>query len=96
MDIALGSANNGALSYQPPLTRESKSASGKYAFSGRTATTSNVLWDCLECWDEWINGIVPEVAKALSNAGLTYDNAYKMFDDEYVNKWSETLYNESG
>jgi hypothetical protein len=96
MDIALGCANNGVIAYEPPLTRDTIAAGTTYAFSGRTATQSNVLWDCLECWDYWANTLVPEVAEALYQAGLTYDNASKMFDEEYVEKWSETLYNESG
>lgn len=96
MDIALGCANNGVIAYDPPLTRDTKAGGNTYAFSGRTTTQSNVLWDCLECWDYWANSVVPEVAEALYQAGLTYDNASKMFDEEYVEKWSETLYNESG
>ena len=96
MDIALGCANNGVIAYEPPLTRDTKAGGTTYAFSGRTSNQSNVLWDCLECWDYWSNTIVPEVAEALYQAGLTYDNASKMFDEEYVEKWSETLYNESG
>lgn len=96
MDIALGCANNGVIAYEPPITRDSKAGGSSYVFAGRSATQSNVLWDCLECWDEWANGIVPEVAQALYDAGLTYENASHMFDDEYVNKWSETIYNESG
>lgn len=96
MDIALGCANNGVIAYDPPLTRDTLAGGSTYAFSGRTATQSNVLWDCLECWDYWANILVPEVAQALYEAGLTYENASRMFDDEYVGKWSETLYNESG
>ena len=96
MDIALGGANNGVIAYEPPLTRDTRAGGSTYAFSGRTTNQSNVLWDCLECWDYWANTLVPEVAQALYDAGLTYENASKMFDEEYVNKWSETLYNESG
>ena len=96
MDIALGCANNGVIAYDPPITRDSKAGGSSYVFAGRSASQSNVLWDCLECWEEWAENIVPEVAQALYDAGLTYENASKMFDEEYVNKWSETLYNESG
>lgn len=96
MDIALGCANNGVIAYEPPLTRDTRAGGTTYAYSGRTTTQSNVLWDCLECWDYWANTLVPEVATALYDAGLTYDNVSKMFDEEYVEKWSETLYNESG
>lgn len=97
MDIALGSANNGVIAYTPPLTRDTLKADGlTYAYSGRTQTQSNTLWDCLENWDIWRDTIVHDVAVALFDAGLTYENCSKMFDDEYVEKWSETLYNESG
>jgi len=97
MDIALGNTNQGQLAFDPPMTRDSLiPGTSNYAFSGRSSTTSNVLWDCLEAWDYWANTIVPKVAKALYKAGLTYDNITKMFDEEYVDKWSETIYNESG
>ena len=96
MDIALGCANNGVIAYEPPITRDSRAGGSSYVFAGRSAIQSNVLWDCLECWDVWMEEIVPEVAQALYDAGLTYENASHMFDEEYVNKWSETIYNESG
>lgn len=97
MDIALGCANNGVITYEPPLTRNTMRADGvTYAFSGRTSTQSNTLWDCLENWDYWSRQLVPTVAQALYNAGLTYENISKMFDDNYVNKWAEVLYNDSG
>lgn len=97
MDIALGCANNGVITYDPPLTRNTKRADGvTYAFSGRTSSQSNTLWDCLENWSYWSDQLVPEVAQALYDAGLTYENISHMFDDNYVNKWAETLYNDSG
>jgi hypothetical protein len=97
MDIALGCANNGVITYDPPLTRSTKRADGvTYAFSGRTSSQSNTLWDCLENWTYWSDQLVPEVAQALYDAGLTYENISHMFDDNYVNKWAETLYNDSG
>lgn len=96
MDVALGCANNGVIAYEPPLTRDSRNAGGGYVFSGRTSTQSNTLWDCLESWDYWAGTIVPEVASALYDAGLDYNSAVDMFDKQYQEKWSETLYNESG
>lgn len=97
MDIAMGNTNQGALVLNPPLDRNSViPGTSTYAFSGRGASTSNFLWDCLEAWDEWANTLVPEVAEALYNAGLTYENASQMFDEEYSNKWAESLYNEAG
>ena len=54
------------------------------------------MFDALEAWPEWINTIVPKVADALFDAGLTYDNINYMFDKEYVYKWSESIYNIGG
>ena len=97
MDIALGNTNQGALVLNPPLDRNSViPGTSTKAFSGRGASTSNFMWDCLEAWDEWANNLVPQVAEALYNAGLTYEAVSNMFDEEYSNKWAESLYNEAG
>ena len=102
MDIALGNKNDGGIAYNPPVDRTTKLNTTTYAISGRaadengTVIKSNWLWDALEAWPEWINVIVPKVADALYNAGLTYDNITAMFDDEYANKWCEIMYNQSG
>lgn len=97
MDIALGNTNQGALVLNPPLTRDSViPGTSTKAFSGRGANTSNFMWDCLEAWDYWMNTLVPQVAEALFNAGLNYENVSAMFDDNYSNKWAESLYNEAG
>ena len=98
MDIALGNKNTGGLVYDPPLNRDTRmpGKSDTWAFSGRSTTTSNILWDCLENWTYWIDTIVPKVADALYKAGLNYQNITKMFDENYANKWSELLYNNSG
>lgn len=104
MDIALGNKNDGGIAFNPPINRNTKlpGSQGTYAISGRNAdnngviVTSNWLFDALEAWDEWANVIVPEVADALFNAGLTYDNITKMLDNNYAAKWCEIMYNESG
>lgn len=97
MDIALGNTNQGALVLNPPMDRNTmEPGTTTYAFSGRSSTTSNVLWDCLEAWDHWSNIIVPNVAQALYEAGLNYDNIIKMFDEQYAEAWSESMYNKSG
>lgn len=97
MDIALGNTNQGALVLDPPMTRNTfEPGTTTYAYSGRSQSTSNVLWDCLEAWDYWSNTVVPNVAQALYEAGLDYDNIIRMFDEEYAEKWSETMYNQSG
>lgn len=104
MDIALGNKNDGGIAYEPPIDRNTKlpGSVDTYAISGRSANkqgeiiTSNWLFDALEGWSYWMNRIVPDVADALYNAGLTYNNISKMFDDNYAAKWSEIMYNESG
>ena len=104
MDIALGNKNDGGIAFDPPIDRNTKlpGSQGTYAISGRNAdnngviVTSNWLFDALEAWDEWMNVIVPEVADALFNAGLTYDNITSMMDDNYAAKWCELMYNQSG
>lgn len=95
MDIAMGNRNDGGIAFNPPVDRNTRLGIG-YAISGRSANTSNFLWDALEGWTEWANVIVPKVAQALFVAGLTYENCTKMFDEEYADKWSEILYNKSG
>ena len=97
MDIALGNTNQGQLIFNPPIDRNSyEPGTTTYAFSGRSQKTSNVLWDCLENWNYWSDTIVPDVAQALYTAGLTYDNIVEMFDEQYAERWPETMYNESG
>lgn len=108
MDIALGNKNDGGIAYDPPIDRNTKlkingvESVTTYAYSGRSANdqgevvTSNWLFDALEAWGDWMNSIVPEVADALYNAGLKYDNISKMFDEEYAKAWCELIYNKSG
>ena len=104
MDIALGNKNDGGIAFNPPMDRNTKlpgsvttyGISGRSADSNGTVVTSNWLFDALEAWGYWANTIVPTVADALYDAGLTYDNICKMFDDNYASKWCEIMYNASG
>ena len=104
MDIALGNKNDGGIAFNPPIDRNTKLPGSitTYAISGRSANdqgvvvTSNWLFDALEAWDEWINGIVPKVADALFVAGLKYDTVSNMFDNQYAAAWCELMYNASG
>lgn len=104
MDIALGNKNDGGIAYDPPINRDTKlpGSLSTYAYSGKSAddngniVTTNWLWDALEQWPYWIGTIVPKVADALYQAGLTYDNINNMFDEEYANQWCEIIYNKSG
>lgn len=107
MDIALGNRNTGGIAFDPPIDRNTMMDANTAAISGKSiidtnndtipdTMVSNWLWDALEAWPHWINDIVPEVAAALFNAGLTYNNVIKMLDEEYQSAWSESIYNESG
>ena len=102
MDIALGNRNTGGIAFEPPMDRDTRNpkADGtpdptSWAFSGRSTSTSNWLWDALEAWPAW-QTIVKKVADSLYRAGLTYNKCIEMFDENYANKWAETIYNESG
>lgn len=100
MDIALGNNNQGQITYNPPMTRQTKLGQETYAYSGSAkqygTLRGNWLWNALEAWDDWKDDMLPKVAKALTDAGLTYDNINYMFDKEYVYKWSESIYNIGG
>lgn len=95
MDIAMGNRNDGGIAFNPPVDRTTRLGNG-YAISGKSAVTSNFLWDALEGNTNWANVIVPKVAQALHTAGLDYDTCAEMFDENYAEKWSEILYNKSG
>ena len=98
MDIAVGNKNDGGITFDPPMNRDTRMPddANKYAFTGRSTLTSNTLWDCLEAWDYWMKTIVKDTADALFAAGLKYSNIVKYFDKEYCDKWSEIMYNISG
>lgn len=107
MDIALGNRNTGGIAFDPPISRDTMMDNTTAAISGKSiidtnadtipdTMVSNWLWDALEAWPYWINTIVPDVAAALFEAGLTYQNVIKMLDEEYQNAWCESIYNESG
>lgn len=97
MDIAVGNKNTGGFVFDPPMTRNTTYPDdpNEYAYSGRSSQTSNFLWDCLEEWDYWMQVVVPKVATALYDAGLSYSNVSWIFDEEYSKKWSEVVFNKS-
>ena len=102
MDIALGNQNTGGIVFEPPIDRNTR-LGDTYAISGRSVDantgetiTSNWLWDALEAWPHFANEIVPEVAEALYKAGFNYKTLVDIFDNQFTNKWCETIYNESG
>jgi len=107
MDIALGNRNTGGIAFDPPITRDTMMDSDTAAISGKSridtnndriadTMVSNWLFDALEAWPYWRDEVVPKVADALFDAGLTYANVVEMLDENYQNAWNESIYNESG
>lgn len=90
-DTINGLRNDGYLMYPPTITRQTLDESYTtevYAYAGH----DSVLWNNLEADTEFIQ-IVQIVDAALYNAGLTYANVIKMFDEEQSAKWCERIYN---
>lgn len=90
-DTINGLRNDGYLIYSPTITRQSLDETYDievYAYAGHDST----LWNYLESDKEFMT-IVQNVDAALYNAGLTYTNVIKMFDEEQSNKWCERIYN---
>ena len=90
-DTINGLRNDGYLMYPPTITRQTLDESYTtevYAYAGH----DSVLWNNLEADTEFMQ-IVQIVDAALYNAGLTYANVIKMFDEEQSAKWCERIYN---
>jgi hypothetical protein len=83
--------NDGYLVYPPTITRQTLDESYDtevYAYAGHDSR----LWNYLENDSEFMT-IVQNVDAALYNAGLTYANVIKIFDEEQSDKWCERIYN---
>ena len=90
-DTTHGLRNDSLLVYGPTIDRQSLDPTASttvYAYAGH----DSVLWNSLEADTEFME-IVEKVDAALYEAGLTYDNAIKMFDVEQAGKWCERIYN---
>lgn len=90
-DTVLGLRNDGYLLYPPTITRQSLDETYEtqvYAYAGHDSR----LWNSLEADAEFMQ-IVREVDAALYNAGLTYAQVVKEFDDRQSSKWCERVYN---
>ena len=91
-DTIIGLRNDGLLIYPPTMTRQTLDETYTetvYAYAGHDSR----LWNCLEADSEFM-AIVQIVDNALYNAGLTYANVIKMFDEEQAGKWAERIYNQ--
>ena len=90
-DTINGLRNDGYLVYPPTITRQTLDETYDtevYAYAGHDSR----LWNYLEADAEFMT-IVQNVDAALYNAGLTYANVIKMFDEEQSSKWCERIYN---
>lgn len=90
-DTILGLRNDGYLVYPPDITRQSLDDTYEtevYAYAGHDSR----LWNSLEGDAEFMQ-IVREVDAALYNAGLTYSEVVKEFDDRQSSMWCERVYN---
>lgn len=87
-DTINGLNNDGFIEILPTDNRQSKYATGSHKFAGH----DSVLWNMLEADQEFI-AIVSNVDSALAQAGISYNNVIKMFDEEQADKWVERVYN---
>lgn len=94
VDMQLGLQQSGACDAEPMTDRDTMQ-NNNYVLSGRTRTTSSWLWDALENNNEFKQAVV-QMDQALFEAGWTYENIVELQDNEYVGKWSESLYNLDG
>lgn len=101
VDMQCGLYQTGQCNLEPmtlrstfaPGTNDSFALSGRNVVSGKLH--SSWLWDGLERCTQFQED-VKKMDKALYEAGWTYRRMNEILDDEYVNTWSESLYNHSG
>lgn len=95
VDMQLGLQQSGACDAEPMTDRDTIQ-NGNYVLSGRDSEgNSSWLWDALENNSEFMDA-VHTIDQALYAAGWTYANIVKMQDEEYVEKWAQSLYNKDG
>lgn len=99
VDMQCGLQQSGACDIEPTTTRDTKLSGDAYALSGRLIVDgvrrSSWLWDGLEGSTQFMQD-VEVMDKALYQAGWRYTQMTNIQDNEYVNSWSNALYNESG
>ena len=90
-DTVNGLRNDGPLVFGPDITRQTldTSVAGAYCYAGHESK----LWNALEADAEFMS-IVSKIDNALYEAGLSYENVAKIFNEEQSEKWCERIYNE--
>lgn len=100
VDMQCGLQQTGECNIVPTSTRETLApgSTTAFAFSGRMyidgVLKSSWLWDALEASDQFMQDVAA-MDKALYQAGWTYTQMTKMQDENYIDTWSNALYNES-
>ena len=99
VDMQCGLQQSGECNIQPTSTRETEVSPNVYAFSGRIVVDgtlrSSWLWDGLEGSEQFMRD-VEVMDAALYQAGWRYTRMTQIQDEEYIDAWSNALYNESG
>lgn len=99
VDMQCGLQQSGECNIQPTSTRDTQISPNVYAFSGRIVVDgqlrSSWLWDGLEGSVQFQKD-VQDMDAALYQAGWRYTAMTQTQDQEYIDAWSNALYNESG
>src|SRR5574344_69725 len=99
VDMQCGLQQSGECNIQPTSTRSTQISPNVYAFSGRIVVAgtlrSSWLWDGLEGSTQFMRD-VEVMDAALYQAGWRYGTMTQIQDEEYVDAWCNSLYNESG
>lgn len=94
-DTVMGVRNDGILIYDYNITRETldpdQADDGGHAYAGYEST----LWNLLEGCAEFMH-TVQIVDQSLYEAGISYENCCRVFDEEQSDKWCERIYNQNG
>lgn len=100
VDMQCGLQQTGECNIEPTSDRTTLAPGSQtaFAFSGRMYVGGNLksswLWDALEGSEQFIED-VKTMDDALYHAGWTYTQMTKLQDEEYIDAWSNALYNES-
>lgn len=99
VDMQCGLQQSGECNIQPTSTRDTQISPNVYAFSGKIVVDgqlrSSWLWDGLEGSVQFQKD-VQAMDAALYQAGWRYTAMTQIQDQEYIEAWSNALYNESG
>lgn len=94
-DVSTGLYMSGAMGVPTDADRDTRDLAGNYVMSGRDADGSSMwLWDALENNQQFVD-MCKAIAEASHKAGWTCSSD-KALQDDYVDSFSESLYNIDG